>query len=36
MGDIVNLDVVIQKEMERNNLTKPGEMVINPGNREEP
>lgn len=29
MGDIVNLDDVIQKEMERNNVTKPGEMVLN-------
>ena len=36
MGDIVNLDDVIRKEMERNNVTKPGEMVLNPVNREEP
>ena len=26
MGDIVNLDDVIRKEMERNNVTKPGEI----------
>ena len=31
---LVNLDDVIQKEMERNNVTKPGEMVLNPVNRE--
>lgn len=36
MGDIVNLDDVIRKEIERNNVTKPGEMVLNPVNREEP
>lgn len=36
MGDIVNLDDVIRKEMERNNVTKPGEMVLNPVNQEEP